>query len=381
MDTQGDAFFIVFPETSDAVRFAAAVQSTFAAHPWPDGAPVLLRIGVHAGRAMRTRTGYVGMDVHYGARVAAAAHGGQVLVSGAVAAALGDVVGVFADETTPPLRSLGSFTLKDIREPVELLQVEVPGLPGDFPPPRTLDEADEPPAAGEPPYPGLARYEEADAERFFGREALVRSLVERLEREPFLAVVGASGSGKSSLVRAGLIPALRRSAPDTAAPEAAPDPGPRAIALLTPTDQPLAALDAALAAAAGQPWAVVVDQLEELFTLCRDDAERASLRRPDARDARLRVHGWSSSCVPTSTTVSPPSTACAPWRPTTRPTWDRSDPTTCARPSRAPRARAAGASRRASWTSSSTTWATSPGRCRCCRTPCARPGSGGAAPS
>ena len=226
MDTQGDAFFIVFPETSDAVRCAAAIQSTFAAHPWPDGVTVRLRIGVHAGRAMHTRTGYVGMDVHYGARVAAAAHGGQVLVSGAVAAALGDVTGASADEPTPPLRSLGSFHLKDIREPVELFQVEVPGLPGDFPPPRTLDEADEPPAAGEPPYPGLAQYEEADAGRFFGREALVRSLVERLERDPFLAVVGASGSGKSSLVRAGLIPALRAVRPGHRGTGRDPRPGP-----------------------------------------------------------------------------------------------------------------------------------------------------------
>ena len=246
VDTQGDAFFIVFPEVPDAVRCTAAIQSTFAAHPWPDGTTVRLRIGVHAGRAMHTRTGYVGMDVHYGARVAAAAHGGQVLVSGAVAAALGDVTGASSDESTPPLRPLGEFHLKDIREPVELYQVEVPGLPGDFPPPRTLDEADEPPAPGDPPYPGLARYEEADAARFFGREALVRSLVERLERDPFLAIVGASGSGKSSLVRAGLMPALRHSAPDTAAPAATPEPDPRTIALLTPTDQPLVALDAAL---------------------------------------------------------------------------------------------------------------------------------------
>ena len=96
---------------------------------------------------------------------------------------------------------------------MELFQVEVPGLPGEFPPPRTLDEADELPADGEPPYLGLAQYEEADAGRFFGREALVRSLVERLEGDLFLAVVGASGSGKSSLVRAGLMPSHGRRCP------------------------------------------------------------------------------------------------------------------------------------------------------------------------
>src|SRR5438128_4027110 len=74
---------------------------------------------------------------------------------------------------------------------------------------RTADDAA--PAPGEPPFPGLRYFDEADADRFFGREALTARLADRLRAEPFLAVLGDSGSGKSSLVRAGLVPALRHS--------------------------------------------------------------------------------------------------------------------------------------------------------------------------
>jgi len=70
---------------------------------------------------------------------------------------------------------------------------------------------DEAPALGDPPFQGLQYFDEADADRFFGREHLTARLVERLRQEPLLAVVGASGSGKSSVVRAGLLPALRQS--------------------------------------------------------------------------------------------------------------------------------------------------------------------------
>ena len=87
---------------------------------------------------------------------------------------------------------------------------------------------------------------------FFGREELVAELVARLGRARFLAVVGASGSGKSSLVRAGLLPAL-----------GAP------FALITPGDRPLESL-----AGVGEGELLAVDQFEELFTLCRDEAER-----------------------------------------------------------------------------------------------------------
>jgi WD40 repeat protein/transcriptional regulator with XRE-family HTH domain len=159
------------------------------------------------------------------------------------------------------------------------------------------------PAAGLPPYKGLYYFDEADAELFFGREELTALLVERLTAElesnqRFLAVIGASGSGKSSVVRAGLIPALRWRQPSSEWP----------IYVMTPTAHPLEALASSLSedrprgaagrklvadfvphpkslemsldrikTATGAQYALlVVDQFEELFTLCRSEAEQAA---------------------------------------------------------------------------------------------------------
>ncbi len=171
------------------------------------------------------------------------------------------------------------------------------------------DVEGQPPAPGDPPYKGLQSFGEGDAEHFLGRERLTARLVGRLRDSRFLAVVGASGSGKSSVVRAGLIPALRRGQPlaDGGLPPAGS--ARWAIRLLTPTAHPLDALavaltgpeappDAAttlaaqlaagpgaLAAAARQLLAaegrprllLVIDQFEEVFALARDAAERRAL--------------------------------------------------------------------------------------------------------
>jgi WD40 repeat protein len=108
---------------------------------------------------------------------------------------------------------------------------------------------------GVPPYQGLAHFEAADAARYFGRERLVGELVAHLTDRRFLIVFGPSGSGKSSLLRAGLLPAL----PDRATVVITPGPHPRHQ--LTPVD--------------GPDRLIVVDQFEEVFTVCRDPAERA----------------------------------------------------------------------------------------------------------
>jgi WD40 repeat protein/basic membrane lipoprotein Med (substrate-binding protein (PBP1-ABC) superfamily) len=177
--------------------------------------------------------------------------------------------------------------------------VPAAGLPTATAPAVVEDYAalDEPPAAGEPPFQGLPYFDEADAARFFGREALAARLAGRLRQHGFLAVIGASGSGKSSLVRAGLVPAVRTGCLGE---------GRWLVHVLTPTAHPLAALSLALAGedespAAAIPWIdrlaaepaalsvllgqlrereggahilLVIDQLEELFTLCRSEAER-----------------------------------------------------------------------------------------------------------
>ncbi|MEV6756657.1 helix-turn-helix domain-containing protein [Streptomyces sp. NPDC051214] len=119
------------------------------------------------------------------------------------------------------------------------------------------------------PYRGLARFEPGDRDLFFGREQLVAQLVERVQDHRVVAVVGASGSGKSSLLRAGLIPALQQ--------EGTPDHRPTALRILTPGPHPLSTHAGLMTAAQGTgDTVVVVDQLEELFTLCADLGERAA---------------------------------------------------------------------------------------------------------
>ncbi|MFS8097856.1 hypothetical protein LFM09_12010 [Lentzea alba] len=115
------------------------------------------------------------------------------------------------------------------------------------------------------PYLGLAAFQAEDAERFHGREALVADLVAKLENNRFLGVFGPSGCGKSSLLRAGLVPAMAVK-----------------TVVLTPTEHPLVELRRA-----GPAELIVVDQFEEIFTLCRDDNERdefiAALLKSEAR--------------------------------------------------------------------------------------------------
>ncbi|MFI2210058.1 hypothetical protein [Streptomyces sp. NPDC020141] len=113
------------------------------------------------------------------------------------------------------------------------------------------------------PYPGLARYGSEDRDHFFGRDGLVAELLELTRRGPFAALVGASGSGKSSLLRAGLVPALRE-------PGESGGPAPSVIRILTPGPAPARTHRALFTPGA----LLLVDQFEEVFTLCRDPAER-----------------------------------------------------------------------------------------------------------
>ncbi|MCC9706685.1 hypothetical protein E4N62_16235 [Streptomyces sp. MNU76] len=118
------------------------------------------------------------------------------------------------------------------------------------------------------PYRGLSRFEPADQELFFGRDRLTEDLLQLVCGHRFAAVFGASGSGKSSLLRAGLIPRLQE--------EIAQRGRPAVLRVLTPGDRPAVRYGHLLTPAADEPesW-VVVDQFEEVFTLCRDRAERA----------------------------------------------------------------------------------------------------------
>ena len=83
MGTEGDSFFVVFESADDAVRCCLAAQRALAGHDWPGGVAVRVRMGLHSGEPTRHEDGYIGIDVHRAARIAAAAHGGQVVVSDA----------------------------------------------------------------------------------------------------------------------------------------------------------------------------------------------------------------------------------------------------------------------------------------------------------
>src|SRR3954466_6509485 len=124
VDTQGDAFFVAFPTATGAVASAGVGQRALAS------GPIAVRMGLHTGTPTVAAEGYVGIDVHRGARVAALAHGGQVIVSASTAALLED----------EPLRDLGRHRLKDFDAPARLFQLGV----AEFPPLRTPGAVDLP---------------------------------------------------------------------------------------------------------------------------------------------------------------------------------------------------------------------------------------------
>ena len=135
IDTQGDSFFVVFPRAGDAVAAAVEMQQTLSSHPWPSGQHVRVRIGMHTGEASLTDGRYVGLAVHRAARISAAGHGGQILLSGSTR----DVV----EDDLPSdrqLRDLGEQRLKDLPRPERVFQLVAAGLPSEFPPLKTLEE-------------------------------------------------------------------------------------------------------------------------------------------------------------------------------------------------------------------------------------------------
>jgi YVTN family beta-propeller protein len=132
VDTQGDAVFAVFPRARAAVAAAVAAQRALTAEPWPVDEKVRVRMGLHSGEPAVGADRYVGLGVHRAARISAAAHGGQVLLSGVTRE-------LVEDELPGGVRmiDLGEHRLKDIDRPEHLFQLVVDGLQGEFPPLRT----------------------------------------------------------------------------------------------------------------------------------------------------------------------------------------------------------------------------------------------------
>lgn len=136
MGTEDDSFFVVFARAGDALAAAADAQRALAAHSWPDGAGVRVRMGVHTGSPRRIEEGYVGFDVHKTARIGLLAHGGQVLVSDGTAVLLGEQLAGGLR-----LRDLGEHQVKDVPGPVRVHQLVGPDLADDFSPLRSLGRA------------------------------------------------------------------------------------------------------------------------------------------------------------------------------------------------------------------------------------------------
>ena len=134
VDARADELFVAFEQAPAALDAALAIQRAMQVGPWAGGVDVRVRIGVHTGRPTLTETGYVGLSVHKAARICNAAHGGQIVLSSAVQAAVLDslVDGV-------RLRSLGSWRFQGLRDPEEIFQVEADGLAADFPPLRSAE--------------------------------------------------------------------------------------------------------------------------------------------------------------------------------------------------------------------------------------------------
>jgi predicted ATPase/class 3 adenylate cyclase/DNA-binding CsgD family transcriptional regulator len=186
VDTQGDGFFAAFAGAKHAVLCALAVQRALAAHSWPGGAQVRVRIGIHTGQAVRAGGGYAGLAVHRAARICAAAAGGQVLVSQATQAVVEDE----EEELGFTLVDVGERRLKDLDRPVRLFELAAAGLdPGSRPAGEVADAA----------VAGGVRGFPAALTSFVGRAGAISEVAGLLEQFRLVTVTGPGGSGKTRL--------------------------------------------------------------------------------------------------------------------------------------------------------------------------------------
>ena len=182
VDTAGDGFFAVFDSPRSAIAAVIEMQRELASHAWPAGERVRVRMGLHTGEATVTTTGLVGLDVHKAARIAAVAHGSQVVVSEACAILVRDRL-----DDGASLRSLGSHRLKDLSRPEEIFQLEAEGLETGFPPLKSLDN------------PLLKHNLPLQLTSFVGREHDLSELAAATQDHRLVTITGPGGCGKTRL--------------------------------------------------------------------------------------------------------------------------------------------------------------------------------------
>ena len=257
MDTQGDALFAAFPRARDALLAAVAAQRAVQGHPWPDGIAPKVRIGLHTGEPLSGETGYVGMDVHRAARIAAAGHGGQILVSdvthGLVARDLPEGVS---------LRDLGEHRLKDLAHPHRLFQVVAADLLADFPPIRSLDA-----------HPHNLPIQLTS---FIGREREIAEVKALLSKARLVTLTGSGGAGKTRLALQ-VAADVMEGYPDGVwlaefAPIADPTLVPKTVAtaLGVPEQPGREQIDTLVDALKRRALLLVLDNCEHLLAACRD---------------------------------------------------------------------------------------------------------------
>lgn len=180
IETHGDGFFVAFPRARDAVAASVAAQRAIAAHSWPQGETVRVRMGLDTGEPLDAETGYVDIHIHRAARICAAGWGGQILISQATRELVADDLPMGTS-----LRDLREHRLKDLASPVRLFQVVVPDLPCDFPSLRSLTS--------------LPNNLPMQLTSFIGREREMGEIRALLSRSRLLTLVGSGGSGKTRL--------------------------------------------------------------------------------------------------------------------------------------------------------------------------------------
>lgn len=180
VQTEGDGFFIVFASAPSALVATVNAQRALAAEPWPSDGQVRVRMGLHTGEGERDEEGlYVGTDVHRAARVSAAAHGGQVLLT--------EATRVLVEPVLPPdvrLRALGEHRLRDLQRQA-LSQLVIDGLPDEFPALRSLD--------------AMPNNLPHQLTSFVGRERELQEAVALLSGTRMLTLTGPGGTGKTRL--------------------------------------------------------------------------------------------------------------------------------------------------------------------------------------